>query len=294
MKKKKKIELGQIVLNAFFVIIAVCYLAPFAILVMVSLTDETALYQNGYRLIPEKLSTLGYELVFAKPDQIIQGYITTITFSVIATLLSLLVMALLAYPLSRPNFLWKKQLNFLVYFTMLFNGGMVPTYLLITNVLHINNTILVYILPSLVSAYNVMIIRTNYRSIPDELIEAAKIDGAKELFICFKIIIPLAKPGLASVAFLYFVNKWNDWMTSMLYIKKQELYSLQYLLQRILREVEYLKNSVGVSSFDLMDQPPVEALRFAMALVAAGPVLVIFPLFQKYFTKGLTVGGIKG
>lgn len=294
MKKRKKIKLGQIVLNAVFVAIAVCYLVPFAILVMVSFTEETALYQSGYKLIPEKLSTLGYELVFANPGQIIQGYITTITFSVIATLLSLVIMALLAYPMSRPNFLWKKQLNFLVYFTMLFNGGMVPTYLLITNVLHIDNTILVYILPSLVSAYNVMIIRTNYRSIPDELIEAARIDGAKELFICFKIIIPLAKPGLASVAFLYFVNKWNDWMTSMLYIKKPELYSLQYLLQRILREVEYLKNSVGVSSFDLMEQPPVEALRFAMALVAAGPVLVIFPLFQKYFTKGLTIGGVKG
>lgn len=152
----------------------------------------------------------------------IRAYGVTIFFTAASTLLSTLVVALLAYPLSRPNFIWKRQLNFLVYFTMLFSGGMVPMYLLITNVLHINNTIMVYILPGLVSAYNVMIVRTCYRGIPDELIESAKIDGAKELYICFKIVIPLSKASIASVAFLFMVEKWNDWMTSTLYIRGSE------------------------------------------------------------------------
>lgn len=197
-----------------FILMAVVYIVPFVMVISVSFTEETTLYQNGYSLIPQKIDMLAYELVFKNPNQMIQAYIVTIVFTLAATLLSTLVMALLAYPLARPNFIWRNQLNFLVYFTMLFSGGMVPSYLLITNVLHLNDTIWVYILPGLVSAYNVMIIRTNYRSIPDELIEAAKMDGARELYICFKIMIPLAKPGLASVAFLFLVAKWNDWMTS--------------------------------------------------------------------------------
>ena len=294
MSKRKKERMGQLVLNSMFILMTIIYIVPFAMVISVSLTEETALYQGGYHLIPQKINTLAYELVFRNPGQMIRAYIVTIIFTLIATLLSTIVMALLAYPLARPNFLWRNQLNFLVYFTMLFSGGMVPSYLLITNVLHLNDTIWVYILPGLVSAYNVMIIRTNYRSIPDELIEAAKIDGAKELYICFKIMIPLAKPGLASVAFLFLVAKWNDWMTSMLYIRNPELYSLQYLLQRFLREVDYLRNAANVGSLDASVQPPTETLRFAMALVAAGPVLIIFPFFQKYFTKGMTLGGVKG
>lgn len=291
---KKKSRIGQLVLNGIFIILAICYIVPFVMVISVSLTDETTLYQTGYSLIPKEFSTYAYELIFRNPGQMIDAYVVNIIFTLAATVLSTLVMALLAYPLARPNFLWKKQLNFLVYFTMLFSGGMVPSYLLITNVLHLNDTIWVYILPGLVSAYNVMIIRTNYRAIPDELIEAAKIDGAKELFICFKIVVPLSKPGLASIAFLFLVGKWNDWMTSMLYIRNPKLYSLQYLLQRLLKEIDFLKSATELGALDAGVTLPTETLRFAMALVAAGPVLIIFPFFQKYFTKGMTLGGVKG
>lgn len=289
---RRKQRNGQIILNIIFILLVICYVYPFLMVISVSLTDETTLYQNGYQLIPEKISTLAYELVFRNPDQMIRAYAVTIFFTLTATLLSTLVTALLAYPLSRQNFIWKKPLSFLVFFTMLFSGGLVPTYLLLTNVLHLNDTIWVYILPCLVSAYNVMIVRTNYRSLPEEMIEAAKLDGASELRICFQIVIPLCKAGLASVAFLFLVAKWNDWMTSMLYIRNPDLYSLQYLLQRLIRESDFLKSTVG--GMDAGTLPPIETLRFAMALVAAGPVLVIFPLFQKYFTKGMTLGGVKG
>ena len=290
MRKKQKS--GQIVLNIVFILLAICYIYPFLMVISVSLTQETALYQNGYQLIPETISTLAYEMVFRNPDQMIRAYIVTIVFTLTATILSALVTSLLAYPLSRQNFIWKKPLSFLVFFTMLFSGGLVPTYLLLTKVLHLNDTIWVYILPGLVSAYNVMIVRTNYRSLPEEMIEAAKLDGASELRICFQIVIPLCKAGIASVAFLFLVAKWNDWMTSMLYIRNPDLYSLQYLLQRLLRETDFLRNSV--TGLDAGTTPPLETLRFAMALVAAGPVLVIFPFFQKYFTKGMTLGGVKG
>lgn len=289
---KKKQRKGQIILNIVFILLAICYIYPFLMVVSVSLTEETALYQNGYQLIPEKISTLAYEMVFRNPEQMIRAYAVTIVFTLAATLLSALVTALLAYPLSRPNFLWKKPLSFLVFFTMLFSGGLVPTYLLLTKYLHLNDTIWVYILPGLVSAYNVMIVRTNYRSLPNEMIEAAKLDGASELRICFQIVIPLCRAGIASVAFLFLVAKWNDWMTSMLYIRNPNLYSLQYLLQRLLRETDFLRNSLN--GLDAGTTPPLETMRFAMALVAAGPVLVIFPFFQKYFTKGMTLGGVKG
>ena len=292
MENKQKI--GQIALHIVFLVLTIIYLVPFAMVISVSFTDETTLIQNGYSLIPKVFSTAAYDLALRNPMKMVRAYAVTIFFTVAATALSTVVMALLAYPISRPNFLWRKQLNFLVYFTMLFSGGMVPTYVLLTGVLHIDNSILVYILPGLVNAYNVMIIRTNYQSIPDELIEAAKIDGAKELFICFKIVVPLAKPGIASVAFLFLVTKWNDWMTSMLYIRNPDLYSLQYLLQRLIREADYLKQATEMGTYVGEMVMPTETLRFAMAIIAAGPVLVAFPFFQKYFTKGMTIGGVKG
>lgn len=292
MENKQKI--GQIALHIVFLVLTIIYLVPFAMVISVSFTDETTLIQNGYSLIPKVFSTAAYDLALRNPMKMVRSYAVTIFFTVAATALSTVVMALLAYPISRPNFLWRKQLNFLVYFTMLFSGGMVPTYILLTSVLHIDNSILVYILPGLVNAYNVMIIRTNYQSIPDELIEAAKIDGAKELFICFKIVVPLAKPGIASVAFLFLVTKWNDWMTSMLYIRNPDLYSLQYLLQRLIREADYLKQATELGTYVGEMVMPTETLRFAMAIIAAGPVLIAFPFFQKYFTKGMTIGGVKG
>jgi len=296
--KKKKIQWGQIVLNSVFIAIACVYVIPLIMVVSVSLTDETELLQHGYSLIPREFSAKAYELLFENSMvKMLRAYGVTIAFTLISTFLSTLIMALLAYPLSRPNFLWKRQLNFFVYFTMLFSGGMVPSYILIRNYLHLYNSFWVYIIPGLVSAYSVMIIRTNYLAIPNELIESAKLDGASELYIFSRIVVPLSKAGLSSIAFLYLVGKWNDWMTTMLYVDEMELYSLQYLLQRLLREAEFLKSSTGLNgavSVTSDVQMPTESLRFAMALVAAGPVMVIFPFFQKYFAKGMTIGSVKG
>ncbi len=290
MKKKK--STGQIALHMVFLALMVVYILPILVLIASSFTDETALIQNGYSLIPSRFSLEAYVTAFRNPMKMVMAYGVNIFYTLLSTALSTLVVSLLAYPLSRDNFIWQKQLNFFVYFTMLFSGGLVPSYLLIRNILHLDDTIWVYIVPCLVSAYNVLIVRTSYRAIPNELVEAAKIDGAHELYICFRIIIPLSKASIASVSFLYLVDRWNDWMTSMLYIRNPDLYSLQYLLQKLLREAEALKNYAAAG--DASAAMPTETLRFAMALVAAGPVLLIFPFFQKYFTKGMTLGGVKG
>lgn len=294
MKKKKRLGKGQIALHAVFIVLVLMYIIPFILVISISFSDETSLIRNGYSLIPHVFSLEAYKMVFNNPAQIFQSYKVTIIFTVTATALSVLVMGVMAYPLSRPNFRFRGPLSFYVLFTMLFSGGMVPTYLLIVKYLHMDNTIWVYILPGLVSAYNLIIIRTNYRSLPEELIEAAKMDGATELYIYFKIVMPLCKPVLASVGFLFFVAKWNDWNTALLYITDPRLYSLQYLLQKILNEAEFLKQLAESGELMGGEVFPSESYRYAMALVAAGPVLCVFPFFQKYFAKGMTLGGVKG
>lgn len=292
--KRRKHSRGQVVLHSIFIVMVLMYLIPFLLVISISFSDEKALIQEGYSLIPQKFSLSAYQLAFRNPEQMLQSYKVTILFTLTATALSVLIMAVMAYPLSRPNYKLRKPVTFFVLFTMLFSGGLVPSYILNVQFLHLNDTMLIYILPGLISAYNLIIIRTNYKSLPNELIEAAKVDGAKELYICFRIVIPLCKPVLASVGFLFLVAKWNDWMTSLLYIHDARLYSLQYLLQKILKESEYLKQLAETGQLMGGEVFPSESFRYAMALLAAGPVLVIFPFFQKYFAKGMTLGGVKG
>ena len=290
---KQKIG-GQVALHIIFLIMVLMYIVPFLMVISVSFTDEMSLIVDGYRLWPAKFSTKAYEMIFSDPTQIINSYRTTIIFTAVATFLAILIMGVMAYPLSRSNYKHRKFVTVLVLITMLFNAGMVPNYLLIVKYLKLNSTIWVYILPGLVGAYNLIVIRTNYRSLPKELTESAKIDGASEIRICFQIVMPLCKPVLASIGFLFIVNMWNDWMNSMLYITKPQLYSLQYMLQRILNEAAYLKQMAEAGTLMGGEVFPTESFRYAMALVAAGPVLCIFPFFQKYFAKGMTIGSVKG
>ena len=293
-KIKKKSNWGQVMLHATFVIIAIMYICPLLVVVSASLSTETSLMERGFSILPLDFTLEAYQIVFRNPEQILSSYRTTIIFSGITTALAVIVMGITAYPLSRSNFRLRNAITFYFFFTMLFSGGMVPSYLINTRYLHLNNNILIYILPSIMSAYNLIVIRTNYKNIPTELIEAAKIDGAGEWFICFRIIMPLSKATLASIGFLVLVAKWNDWFTSSIYITKPDLYSLQYLLQRILREAEYIKQMAALNQLVGVEVLPSETVRYAMAVVAAGPMLVVFPLFQKYFVKGMTIGAVKG
>ena len=291
----KRTPWGQIILNAAFMAVCLAYLIPMLLIVSVSFSNEQDVIRNGYSLIPRVFSTAAYQMAFRNPDQLIHSYVTTIGFTVATTLFSLLTMGLMAYPLSRPNYKLRYPLSFLVFFTMLFRGGLVPSYVINTKYLGLKDNFWVYVLPALINAWNLIIIRTNYKQLPGELVESAKMDGASELRVCLQIVMPLSVPVMATIGFLTFVGKWNDWMTSQIYIRNVRLYSLQYLLQRILNEAEFLKKMAqeGVALVSGRDLPT-ESYRYAMALLAAGPVLVIFPFFQKYFARGLTIGAVKG
>ncbi len=292
---KNYTKTGQIILNAVFILISAAYLLPLLLLISISLSSEASIKEFGYTLIPKVVDFTAYRMVFKKPDTIINAYVVTIAFTAITTILSLIVMAMAAYPLSRKNCKFKNVLSFYLFFTMLFSGGLVPSYIINSKYLHLDNNFWIYVLPALVSAWNVIIIRTFFQGLPSELVEAAKIDGASEIKIFYKMIIPLSTPVLATIAFMTLLAKWNDWNTTLIYIRNPKLYSLQYMLQRILREAQYIKQvaNEGSGLFN-SDDAPIESYRYAMAILAAGPMLVIFPIFQKYLTQGLVVGSVKG
>lgn len=296
MKRRKKWP--SILIHLCFILGSLLFIIPFALVVSASFTDEQTLLAEGYKLFPSQFSLEAYRYVFRSPGQLIDSYQVTIIYSFLGTFLAVLIMSMMAYPLSRSNYKYKKIVMFFVFFTMLFSGGLIPTYIWNTRFLHLGDTIWIYILPNLVNAFHIIVIRTFFQGLPPALMESAKIDGARELQIFFKIVIPLSKPVIATIALLTLLARWNDWNTALIYIKSKELYSLQYLLQKILREAQFVKDmadAAPVAGIDIdMSNLPSETIRFAMCMVAAGPMLVVFPFFQKYFAKGLTVGAVKG
>ncbi len=290
---KKKNTALQVVLIIFFSILCLLIIFPFWLLVSVSLSSAETV-AKGYQLIPNPVCWDAYKYVFEQPDAILRAYGVTFVYSVAAMVLSVLFMAMVAYPLSRKKLKGRNVLNFYLYFTMLFGGGLVPSYLLVAKFLHLNDTIWVYILLGLINPWYVFMMRTFFQGIPGEIIESATIDGASEYTIFIKMILPLSKPVLATVALFIFLGKWNDWNTALIYIQNEKLYSLQYLLQKIMTNLDMLKQMQQTGMDTSMIDVPGETIRMAMAVIVAGPALVIFPFFQKYFVKGLTVGSVKG
>lgn len=292
--KRRKVPMGQVCLHIFFILLSLCYILPLILLVSVSLEGASSQY---FTLFPKQVSLAAYRMVFKNPTRILDAYKVTAFYSVVGTVGSLAVMAMFAYSLSRPNFKMKGVLTFILFFTTLFSGGLVPSYILNTKYLGLGDSIWIYILPGMISAWNVIVIRTNFKGLPNELFEAAHLDGASELRVCFTIVIPLSTPVLASVGFLDFIGRWNNWYTSQIYIRTPSLYSLQYVLKLILDDIEMLQQMVEESGLDEEMQNQLnnlESMRFAMAVVAAGPMLLVFPFFQKYFAKGMTLGAVKG
>lgn len=291
---KKKTIRGQIILTAVFVILSILVVLPFVLIVSVSLSNERDVVYNGYQLLPRQIDLSAYRYIFKNPGSILNAYKVTAIFSVVTMGLSVLLMSMIAYPLACGHMRGKRGISFYLYFTMLFSGGLVPTYILITQYLHLDDTIWVYILPGLISPWYVFMIRTFFQGLPYEIYESAVIDGANEYRIFAQMILPLSKPVLATVALFMFLNQWNNRYTSMLYINKDSLCSLQYLLQRIMQNIELLQETENNGIMLKTSEIPSETVRMAMAVVVAGPALLVFPFFQKYFVKGLTVGSVKG
>ena len=292
-KKRKSFDVQQLIVNLVCVLITVIIVAPFVLVVTSSLTNEDYILSHGYGFLIKKFDITAYKYIGANIAMILDAYKVTFTFSILSMISSVLLMAMVAYPIARDIMPARKYISFFLYFTMLFNGGLVPTYILITKYLHLGDKIWVYILPSMISPWYVFMMRTSFQGIPKSIVESAYIDGASEYTIFAKFILPMSKPVLATVALFVFLNKWNDWYTCMLYISNTKLISLQYLLQRIMLEMEIIKNGGAQAGLDVT-QIPGESVRMALAFVVAGPALIVFPFFQKYFTKGMTVGAVKG
>ncbi|THF76575.1 carbohydrate ABC transporter permease [Cohnella fermenti] len=296
VRSKRKIAVGEWVVHAYLAVVSLLFILPLWAVISISISDEVDITKYGFSLIPRNLDFTSYRYIFESPATILNAYKVTIIVSGAALVLYLLVSSMAAYALSRSNFKYGKAISFYLFFTMLFNGGLVPYYILMNQYLHLRNSYLALILPLIGNVWYIFIMRTNFRQIPDAIVESAKIDGAGELQIYYKIILPLSKPVLATVGLLQLLANWNAWFQAMLFIDKSELYPLQYLLQTILRNAQELSRGFENSmvSFTASQPLPTESMRMAMAVIATGPMLLIFPFFQKYFVKGLTVGSVKG
>lgn len=309
IKKKGGLAVNELspVANAiwhmFFLLGALLCLLPIWIVIVASFTHEKALVLNGYGFWPSEFSTTAYTFLFTSGGGIVlTAYKNTILATILGTILCVISVGLYAYPLSRSDFRYSRFFTFFSFFTMLFNAGTIPFYLLATQVLKIQNSMFALFLPLSFSAYWVIIMRTFYKSnVPDSVIESARIDGAGEWRTLLQIVAPLALPGFATVALFAAVGIWNNFFLCLLLVNKDEFINLQYMIYRILRSIQYLKEMASASSgsgsaaagMSLSDMPS-ESFRMAMAVVTMGPIVLAYPFFQKYFVKGLTIGAVKG
>jgi putative aldouronate transport system permease protein len=273
--------------------ISILFLLPLVIVISASLSDEQALAREGYSLLPRQFSLAAYEYMWLSPDRILRAYAVTVFVTAVGTLSGVLIMSMLAYAISRRTFRWRKPISFFLIFTMLFSGGLVPTYYIITQVLHLKDNLLVLILPYLVIPWFVFILRSFFATLPQELIEAARVDGASEWRIFFQIVLPLSTPVLATVGLFMILIYWNDWWLALLYITNPDLFPLQYLLFSVMRNVEFLTSNANTGLL-MSVEIPTQTLRMAMVVVAMGPIIFAFLLLQRFFIRGILIGSLKG
>lgn len=286
----------NITFNLIAGIFALLCVFPFLFVVIISLTDEGTLAKNGYRLIPEQWSLGAYRYVFEMGDTLLRSYGVTIFVTVVGTIISLLFMSFYAYAISRKSFRYRNFFSFFAFFTMLFNGGLVPTYIIVTQFMGLKDTIWALILPLAVNAFYIMILRTFYStSVPEAIIESGKIDGAGEFRIFIKLVLPLSLPGLATIGLFSTLGYWNDWFNALLYIDDPNLVPLQSMLMRIETSLQFILQNAQNSSLSLeaLRSIPQDTARMAMVVLATLPIIFAYPFFQRYFIQGLTIGAVK-
>ena len=270
-------------------------LLPILLIIIASFTKETALLQNGYSFLPKEWSLDAYYYIIKQGSVILRAYGVSVLVTVVGTVGSVLITTTLAYPMARQSFPYRNALSFFVFFTMLFSGGIVPSYIMWTNFFHIKNTIWALIIPNyLVSAFNVILVKNFYsNNIPSSLIEAAQLDGATEMQIFRKLVFPMARPVVATISLFTGLCYWNDWTNGLYYVDNQKLYSIQLLLMKIMNNIEALKanaNLMGAGAVSL----PGTSVRMAIAFIGILPILIVYPFVQKYLVEGVVIGAVKG
>ena len=268
---------------------------PVLLMVMGSITAEPELISRGYRVFPQKLSLDAYRYILNRGNAVGRAYFVTLFTTIVGTVISIVLTTSLAYPMSRRTFRYRNALSFFVYFTMLFNGGVVPSYIMWTNFFHIKNTFAALILPNLLmNAFNVFLVRNYYKnSIPESLYESAELDGASEFMLFIRITLPLSVPVISTVLLFTALSYWNSWTNAMYYVTDPKYFGIQNFLMRIMRNIEYLKNAADTTE-DVAVTLPGQSIRMALAFVGLLPVAVTYPFVQKYFIKGVIVGAVKG
>jgi putative aldouronate transport system permease protein len=289
----------QIFAHIVLIILSLLAILPMILMVMSSFTDNDVLIAEGYKFIPSKFSAYAYEYIFNTGNSVIRAYGVSVVLTAVGTALSLAITTMLAYAISIKDLPGRKWITFAIVFSMLFNGGLVPTYMVYTNIFNLKNTFLALLLPGLLmNAFNIMLMKSYFvSSIPGEILDAAYIDGASETMTFFKIVIPLSKPIMATVALFAGIGYWNDWMNGYIYItKRTELYSVQNLLNRMMQNIQFLsQSSSNVQNANSgLSAIPLASVRMAMATVGILPIIVMYPFVQKHFVKGITLGGVKG
>ncbi len=299
IKPQKKIK-NSVSTSAFYTIayivvglMALICLIPFIIVVSGSFTSENYLLFHGYSLLPKDFSLEAYKILFKVPGTILKAYGVSIYVTVIGTFLGLVITTITSYALSRRDFKYRSKISFFFYFTTLFNGGMLCSYIFITRYLHLRDSLWVLILPGMFSVFHLLIMRSFCQAVPFEIIESAKIDGAGEYKIFFSVIMPLLKSGMATIGLFMALGYWNNWYQAMLYINDQDKFPLQYLLYNMLQKTEAMQRVAALSGIVVKDMPK-NSLKMSMAVVATGPILLVYPFVQRYFVKGITIGSVKG
>ena len=306
MSKKKPFRLNTVspatnaVLSAIIVVMGICTLAPVLLVIAISVSSQTSIDTFGYKFWPREFSIDAYKYLIKVGDTLWRAYGMTIFYTAAGTVLCLLVMSSMAYALARRTLKARTFLAFYIYFPTLFSGGMVPGYILITRVLHLDNSIWVFLLPGLVSCFQIIMLRSFiHTTIHDSLIESAKLDGANEYQIYLRIVLPLFKAALSTIGLFSVVGRWNDWFTGLLYCSKEKQYQpVMTYLQNIMENVSRLKQGSDAAAtaegMKLLNSLPAESTQMAITILAVLPLLIMYPFFQKYFVKGLTVGSVKG
>ncbi len=291
---EKSFRIFALVLLSILTLLAIL---PFILIIISSFTDESTLVSNGYSYFPAKWSLDSYRYMVQQAKVIFRSYGVSILVTTVGTAMSLLLTTSLAYPMSRSDFKYRNVLAFLVFFTMLFSGGIVPSYIMWTRIFHINDTIWALIIPNyLMNAFNVLLVRNYFKNnIPDAIIESAQIDGAGEGRILFRIMLPLAVPVSVTVGLFSGLAYWNDWINALYYIESPKLYGIQNLLIRMMNNIQFLSSGQNASLLgNSIIALPSNGIRMALAVIGILPILVIFPFLQKYLIKGVVIGAVKG
>ena len=294
---KIKLTSSRIVFNinsyVFITLLAALCVLPFVMLISGSFSSEQAIRFNGYSILPQEFTTEAYGVIFKSPEKVLRAYGVTIFITAVGTILGLFLLTMTAYVISRQDFKYRNKISFFFYFTTLFNGGMISTYIFYIQYLHLKDNFLALILPGIMNVFYLLIMRSFVNTVPTALIESAKIDGAGEFRIFVQIVLPLLKSGLATIGLFMALGYWNDWYNAMLYMNTETKFPLQYMLYNMLQKQQALAaiaSQVGIKVENL----PSNSLKLAMAVGATGPIILFYPFVQKYFVKGITIGSVKG